>query len=96
MITAKSLRQTHRVLAPIMLLPIVLTVLTGSLYQLVDMAGRDDAFEWLLDLHKGNFGLVDLQSIYPFLNSLGLLVLVLTGIFMWLQPKKRFQKRLNS
>jgi uncharacterized iron-regulated membrane protein len=96
MITVKTLRQTHRFLAPIMLLPIVLTVLTGSLYQVADMAGRDDAVEWLLDLHKGNFGFIDLQAIYPFLNSLGLLALIATGIFLWLQPKRRFQKKLNS
>ena len=94
--TAKTLRQTHRLLAPIMLLPILLTVVTGSIYQLVDMVGKEDAFEWLLDLHKGNFGFIDLQSIYPFLNSLGLLILVVTGMIMWLQPKRRFQKKLNS
>ncbi|MBW4481314.1 MAG: PepSY domain-containing protein [Tildeniella torsiva UHER 1998/13D] len=94
--TAKNLRQLHRFLAPIMLLPIVLTVLTGSLYQLVDMAGRDDAFEWLLALHKGNFGFIDLQVIYPFLNSLGLLVLVGSGIALWLQPKRKLQKRIND
>jgi hypothetical protein len=95
-VTAKTLRQTHRVLAPIMLLPIVLTVITGSLYQLVDMAGKDESFEWLLDLHKGNFGILNLESVYPFLNSLGLMILVATGIVMWLQPKRRFQKKLNS
>lgn len=94
--TAKNLRQLHRFLAPIMLLPVVLTVLTGSLYQLVDMAGRDDAFEWLLDLHKGNFGFIDLQAIYPFLNSLGLLVLVASGIALWLLPNRKLQKRLND
>lgn len=94
--TAKTLRQTHRFIAPIMLLPIVLTVITGSIYQLVDMAGKGDAFDWLLDLHKGNFGFIDLQSIYPFLNSFGLLALVITGVIMWLRPKRRFQKKLNS
>ncbi|WP_017296863.1 PepSY domain-containing protein [Nodosilinea nodulosa] len=96
MTSAKNLRQVHRFLAPLMLLPILLTVLTGSFYQLVDMAGKGEAFDWLMDLHKGNFGIVDLQVIYPFLNSLGLLILIATGIFMWLQPKRRFQKKLNS
>ena len=93
--TAKTLRQFHRWLAPIMLLPILLTVLTGSLYQLVDMAGKGAAYDWLLDIHKGNFLILDLQSIYPFLNALGLLLLLGTGIFMWLQPQKLFQKRIN-
>lgn len=78
-----------------MLLPIVLTVLTGSMYQLVDMAGRGETFDWLLDLHKGNFGILDLQTVYPFLNSLGLLALIATGMVMWLQPR-RARKKLNS
>ncbi|MFE4106116.1 PepSY domain-containing protein [Almyronema epifaneia] len=96
MTTAKTLRQTHRFLAPIMLLPLVLTALTGSFYQLGEMIGNDDAVEWLIHIHKGDFGILDLQGIYPFLNALGLLVLVGTGITMWLQPKKgRFQKRIN-
>lgn len=96
MTTAKNLRQLHRFLAPVMLLPIILTVITGSLFQLGEMLGREDSVEWLLRIHKGNFGLIDLQAIYPFLNSLGLLVLVATGMVMWLQPKRRFQKKLNS
>lgn len=94
--TAKKLRQIHRFLAPIMLLPIMLTVLTGALYQLVDMTGRGSAFDWLLQVHKGNFRLVDLQIIYPFLNVLGLLLLVGSGIVLWLQPRRRSQKKLSS
>ena len=96
MITAKTLRHFHRFLAPIMLLPIVLTVLTGSLFQLGEMLGQEEGVEWLLAIHKGNFGIIDLQGIYPFLNSLGLLLLLATGMMMWLQPKHRFQKKLNS
>ncbi|PSN19032.1 hypothetical protein C7271_09430 [filamentous cyanobacterium CCP5] len=93
--TPKNLRQIHRFLAPIMLLPIVLTVITGALFQLGEMLGQEERIEWLLDIHKGNFGIIDLQIIYPFLNSLGLLLLVATGITLWLLPKRRFQKKLN-
>lgn len=96
MITVKNVRQTHRFIAPIMLLPIILTTITGSIYQLVDMAGKGDAFDWLLDLHKGNFIILNLQSIYPFLNAFGLLALAITGIMMFLKPKQRFQKRRAS
>jgi cytochrome b subunit of formate dehydrogenase len=96
MTMTKNLRQLHRFLAPVMLLPIVLTVITGTLFQLGEMLGQEERVEWVLDIHKGNFGIIDLQTIYPFLNSLGLLLLVATGIVMWLQPKRRFQKRLNS
>lgn len=95
MIKPKNLRHIHRFLAPIMVLPIVLTALTGCVYQLVDMAGQGEGFDWLLDLHKGDFGILDLESIYPFLNSLGLLVLVITGLLLWLQMKSRSHRHPN-
>ncbi len=77
------LRQLHRILAPIMLLPILLTLITGSLYQMAEMADKQAEFHWLLDVHKGEFGLLNLEIIYPFLNALGLLTLAITGILMW-------------
>lgn len=85
------LRQLHRTLAPIMLLPLLLTLLTGSIYQLADMADKGASFGWLIEIHKGHFGNINLEIIYPFLNALGLLVLAITGMSMWLQrrPQRR-------
>lgn len=76
-----------------MILPVLLTLITGSLYQLVDLGGKGDAFQWLLNIHKGHFGSVDLEIIYPFLNSLGLLTLAITGILMWLEMRHTTRKR---
>lgn len=87
------LRQVHKTLAPIMLLPLLLTLITGSIYQLVDLGGKGDAYDWLLDLHKGHFGSLNLETIYPFLNALGLLIMVITGISMWLQLRRRSRNR---
>jgi uncharacterized iron-regulated membrane protein len=93
----KQLRKIHRSLAPIMLAPIVLTLVTGTAYQMFDLAGQGDGVDWLLDIHKGNFGVLDLQIIYPFLNALGLLVLAVTGISMWLQMRQtRNQREVDS
>ncbi|PSO48524.1 MAG: hypothetical protein BRC33_09530 [Cyanobacteria bacterium SW_9_44_58] len=86
------LRQIHRWFAPIMVLPLLLTLITGSLFQIANLTGETQQFLWLLNLHKGKFGAVDLTFIYPFLNAFGVLILVVTGIAMWLQmrpPKKR-------
>jgi uncharacterized iron-regulated membrane protein len=66
-----------------------LTLVTGVLFQLVDLAGQGAQFDWLLDLHKGHFGPLDLEIIYPFLNALGLLILLVTGVAMWLQMRRR-------
>ena len=56
---------------------------------MADLGGKGEDFGWLLNLHKGHFGSLNLEVIYPFLNALGLLTLVITGIIMWLQLRRR-------
>lgn len=91
-INQARLRQLHRTLAPIMLLPILLTLVTGVLYQMADLSDKGEDFGWLLELHKGHFGSLNLDIIYPFLNALGLLTLVITGIIMWFQLRRRTRR----
>lgn len=86
------LRQLHRTLAPIMVLPLLLTLISGSLYQVADLANQGGTFNWLMEVHKGHFGSINLEIIYPFLNALGLLFLAVTGISMWLQINRRPQR----
>ena len=81
-------RKIHRTVAPIMILPILLTLLTGSAYQVTELLGKDDDFRWLLALHKGHFGALNLESFYVFLNALGLLTMAITGITMWLHMQR--------
>jgi hypothetical protein len=78
----RAFRKYHRVLATILCLPLALTVLTGMA---VTMVG-----EWslnlgvprgvLLGLHNGE--IFHLQGIYPILNGLGLIGLLVTGMSM--------------
>ncbi len=82
------LRKLHRAVAPVMILPILLTLITGSIYQILDLGGNGGDFAWLLDWHIGHFGSLNLEAIYPFLNALGLLILTITGISMWLQQRR--------
>ena len=75
-------RKYHRIIAPIIALPLVITVLTGMLVTITE--------EWsinlgltrstILSIHNGE--IFHLQAIYPILNGLGLIVLVVTGISM--------------
>ena len=90
------IRKLHRSLAPIMLLPLLLTLFTGAIYQIVDSAGKGDDFEWLLRWHKGHFGNLHLEVIYPYLNALGLLALSITGISMWLQMRRNSKRSRES
>lgn len=89
-------RRLHRALAPLMAIPLLLTLITGCLYQFVDLAGKGDAFGWLLALHKGHFGALNLEFIYPFLNALGLLILLITGTTLWLQSRHRRRRHSDE
>ena len=83
-----KLRQWHRWLAPIMILPILLTVITGIIYQIGEIGGFDDQVSWAIRWHKGDFGYIDFQKSYPFLNGAGLLFLTVTGISMWWKTRR--------
>ncbi|MGQ9838078.1 MAG: PepSY-associated TM helix domain-containing protein [Cyanobacteriota bacterium] len=87
-------RKIHRMLAPLLFLPLVVTVLTGSLYQIALLNQTFDYY-WLIQIHKGQWGPLNLQAIYPFLNGMGLLVMAATGLRMWwqTQPKRHGEKR---
>lgn len=74
-----------------MALPLLLTATTGTAFQLAANSGKAADFIWLLEIHKGHYGPLNLSAVYPFLNGLGLLALLSTGFVMWLQtrPRKR-------
>ena len=86
------LRQLHRTLVPFIVLPLLLTLTTGMLFQFAAASDRANDFLWLLDLHRGKFGQINLELIYPMLNGLGLLTLIITGSIMWYQSPTRKKK----
>ena len=51
-ISKARLRHLHYILAPIMFLPIFLTAITGSLFQVAVITGKGEDFLWLLELHR--------------------------------------------
>lgn len=88
-INKARLRYFHYVFAPMMFLPILLTAITGSLFQVAVITGKSADYLWLLELHRGKFGVINLELIYPLLNAFGILFLATTGIMMWLQINKK-------
>ncbi|MGB3402292.1 MAG: PepSY domain-containing protein [Microcoleaceae cyanobacterium] len=89
-INQARLRQLHRTIAPIFVLPLLITLITGSLFQFAVLSQKGSEYLWLLDLHRGHFGRLNLEAIYPFLNALGLLTLLITGVMIWLMiPSRR-------
>lgn len=71
-------RKLHRLVVPIAAIPLALTALSGAIYGTV-LAMNIDA-PWLLRLHTGNFGIVNLQPIYSPLIGVMTLVLIASGI----------------
>ena len=88
-INKARLRYLHYMVAPIMFLPIFLTAITGSLFQIAVITGKSEDFLWLLELHRGKFGSINLELIYPLMNAFGVLFLAITGITIWLRSRKR-------
>ena len=85
----KTSRHAHRFLVPIAALPLLLTATTGVMYDLLEQWGLEA--DWLLALHVGHFGPLNLQPVYSLLLGLCVLVLVVTGLMMWFRtrPKAR-------
>mgnify|MGYP001801733507 CR=1 FL=1 len=83
------LRQLHRALVPFLLVPLLITLVTGTLFQMAAVSDKANDFLWLLELHRGKFGRINLEWIYPILNELGLLTMVITGLLMWLRSPTR-------
>lgn len=94
-----TLRQAHARLAPLVLLPLVITVVTGTSYRLLrdwGGLGRDQA-HWLMVLHEGEwlrhwFG-PNGETLYVLLNGLGLLWMLATGASMAID---RLSRRLGK
>jgi hypothetical protein len=94
---ALRLRRLHAALAPLVLLPLLVTVCTGMAYRLLrDWAGlgREQA-HILMVLHEGEW-LKPLvgpagETLYVLLNGLGLLWMLATGASMLWQRLRRTQ-----
>jgi hypothetical protein len=79
-------RKLHRTIAPIVLLPLLITVTSGVLYRLSkDWFGLSrDQVHFLMTLHEGEYLGPTLEPVYVLLNGLGLLWMLVTGsIMIW-------------
>ena len=89
------IRQLHRTVAPIVLLPLFITVATGVVYRLSkDWFGLSrDQVHFLMTLHEGEYLGPTLEPIYVLLNGIGLLWMLVTGSIMAWQNLSRSLKR---
>ncbi|MFM8675330.1 MAG: hypothetical protein ACKOCA_10035 [Vulcanococcus sp.] len=80
---ARRSRRLHRLLVPLAAAPLALTSLSGGIYG-TTLSFNIDA-PWLLRLHTGNFGVINLQPFYSPLLAILTLVLVISGVSLLLR-----------
>lgn len=74
-------RKYHRTLAVILSLPILLTIITGIGYTVFDeWFEQGEIGQFLLEVHT--MEILHLEKIYPLLNAIGLIGLLVTGLSM--------------
>jgi len=79
-------RHAHRVVVPLAAAPLLLTAASGSLYSLLLERGID-AF-WLVKIHTGRFGPINLQPYYSLLLGVLTLVVIVSGTAMLLSSSR--------
>lgn len=89
---ARTFRKYHRLIAIAVCLPLFLTVLSGIGISIFDeWFHQDKISNFLLRVHT--LDIFGLEGIYPVLNGLGLLGLLITGLTMTNLFKKRSQPK---
>lgn len=82
-----NFRKLHRAFAPIVMLPLFVTILTGISYRL----GKSwfglsrDQVHFLMVIHEGEYLGEHLEPIYVLLNGLGVTLMLITGLAMLLK-----------
>ncbi|UPM50785.1 MULTISPECIES: hypothetical protein [unclassified Synechococcus] len=80
-------RKIHRLLVPIAAAPLLITALSGSIYSGLLEQGID-AF-WLLKIHTGRFGPINLQPYYSATLGILTLVIILSGLSLLVPTRKK-------
>jgi hypothetical protein len=80
-------RKIHRIVVPVAVAPIIVVSLSGAVYG--SLINLNIELPWLLKVHTGNFGFLNLQSFYsPVLGVLTLIV-AFSGIPLLLQQRRK-------
>ena len=91
-----AIRRLHAAVAPLVLLPLLLTVTSGMAYRLLkDWGGLGrDQVHWLMVVHEGEWLGQAAEPVYVLLNGLGLLWMLGRGSLLLVQKlQQRWQRR---
>ena len=73
-----SQRIIHRKVTAFSAIPLIITILSGTIYSILQPLGID-AF-WLIKWHTGNFGIINLQPFYSIFLGLASIVSIISGL----------------
>ena len=71
-------RKIHRKITAISVIPLLITVVSGTIYSILQPLGID-AF-WLIKWHTGNFGIINLQPFYSIFLGIASIISIISGI----------------
>ena len=76
----------HRRMTLIAVFPLLITVISGSLYSFLQYFGLD--LFWLLKIHTGDFFFVNLQPLYTPFSGFITIAAIISGLFLLPKSKK--------
>ena len=81
-------RKLHRRMTLIAVVPLFITVISGSFYSLFQYFGLD--YFWLMKIHTGNFFFINLQPLYN--PAVGFLTIsaIISGLFLFPRSKIKY------
>ena len=84
-------RELHQRIAPLVLLPLFVTVCSGVGYRLArDWFGASrEQVHWLMTLHEGEWLGPTLEPVVVLMNAVGLLWMLITGLALLIERWRR-------
>ena len=76
-------RKIHRKITAISAIPLLITILSGTIYSILQPLGID-AF-WLIKWHTGNFGIINLQPFYSIFLGMASIISIISGLGLLLK-----------
>ena len=81
-------KKLHRRLTLLAVVPLFITVISGSLYSLFQYFGLD--FFWLMKIHTGNFFFINLQPLYTPVVGFLTITAITSGLLLFPRPKGKY------
>ena len=86
--SGNKIKKLHRSMTLIAVLPLFITVFTGSLYSLLQYFGLD--FFWLMKIHTGNFFFINLQPLFTPVVGLLTIFAIISGLLLFPRSKIKY------